>query len=101
MPEGNSNLGLNVFVFLNFIYNIHNSSSSDTRFLQQHPGSNEESVFGWYLTLKDRVVLDECKFKINANNIEIKLKKQTKKKWGSPTTVAPETGELKCYNFIY
>lgn len=70
-------------------------STSDTRFLQQHPGSNEESVFGWYLTLKDRVVLDECKFKINANNIEIKLKKQTKKKWGSPTTVAPETGSNK------
>lgn len=69
-------------------------STSDPRFLQQNPGSTEDSIFEWNLTLKDKVVLDECRFKVNQNNMEIKLKKQINKKWGSLTAVAPDSAAV-------
>lgn len=66
-------------------------STSDGRFLQQYPGSNEESVFEWHLNLKDKVVLEECKYKVMPNNIEMKLRKQANKKWGSLTAIPAES----------
>ncbi|KAG7172887.1 Ubiquitin carboxyl-terminal hydrolase 19-like [Homarus americanus] len=66
-------------------------STSDGRFLQQYSGSTEDTVFEWDLTLKDKVVLEDCKFKVNPNNIEIKLKKQNNKKWGALTAVTPDS----------
>lgn len=50
-------------------------------------------MFEWQLSLKGKVVLDECKFKVTPNNIEMKLKKQTNKKWGSLTALPLETGK--------
>lgn len=66
-------------------------STSDSRFLQQNGGGTEDTIFEWELALKDKVVLDECKFRVNPNNIEIKLKKQVNKKWGSLTAVTPDS----------
>ncbi|XP_068242190.1 ubiquitin carboxyl-terminal hydrolase 19-like [Palaemon carinicauda] len=65
-------------------------SSSDSRFLQQYPGSTEESVFEWKTSLKEKVELDECKYKIVPAKIEIKLKKKNVKKWGSVVPATPE-----------
>ncbi|KAK3877709.1 hypothetical protein Pcinc_017596 [Petrolisthes cinctipes] len=65
--------------------------TSDPKFLQQHPGTTEETWFEWNLNLKDKVVSNECHYKVTANNMEIKLKKQTNKKWGSLTNVVPES----------
>ena len=52
-------------------------------------------MFEWHLILKDKVVLEECKYKVMPNNMEIKLRKQTNKKWGSITPISPEAGERK------
>merc|ERR1739838_785177 len=58
-------------------------STCDGRFLQQYAGSTEDTLFEWESSLKDRIIAEECKFKVTNASIEIKLKKQNMRKWGS------------------
>lgn len=56
--------------------------TSDKRFLQQHIGTTEETVFCWKVRTKNEINPTGCKHKTTASYIELLLKTRFSHRWG-------------------
>lgn len=77
------------------MFDVHTLSVSfqtgNSKFLQLHAGTNEDTTFCWEIQLKNEIVPEMSKYRITATMIEVTLGKKTPQRWN--TLEAPQRKE--------
>ncbi|XP_074644524.1 ubiquitin carboxyl-terminal hydrolase 19-like isoform X2 [Tubulanus polymorphus] len=55
--------------------------TSDAKFLQLHENTDCKTIFFWPLNLREEIIPDQCRYKVNSSLIELALRKKISKRW--------------------